>query len=162
MLLEKQASILMQEIRTSRSHYFFRSSHREKSGPYLGSHWSNHPIRGRKTCPTHFYSHLHAPSRSYWVLSWMCRHIPSCHNFGSVKRHSVEKILKKSYLDQTLRPENLFNGSFYRFVGLFWLCDLAWKSSILLNKICSIGQIFFIVFQYQVSEIRFWVHFGSI
>ena len=47
-------------------------------------------------------------------------------------------------------------GSFYRFVRLFWLCDLAWKSSLLHNKICSIDQIFFMTFQFQVSKLRFW------
>ena len=50
-------------------------------------------------------------------------------------------------------------GIFYRFVRLFWLCDLAWKSNLLPNKICSVDQIFFITFQFQGSEIRFCHHF---
>ena len=52
-------------------------------------------------------------------------------------------------------------GSFYRFVRLFWLCDLAWKSSLLHNKICSIDQIFFMTFQFQVSKVNFYHHFVS-
>ena len=54
-----------------------------------------------------------------------------------------------------VKPLILSNESFYRFVRLFWLCDLAWISSPLLNKICSIDQLFFMTFQFQVSEIRF-------
>ena len=70
-------------------------------------------------------------------------------------------------------------GSFFRFVRLFWLCDLAWKSSLLLfskinwkiriskvdislnpdNKICSIDQIFFMTFQFCGSKIRFCYRF---
>ena len=49
--------------------------------------------------------------------------------------------------------------SLYRFVRLFWLCDLAWKSSLLLNKICSLDQIFFMTFQFWGSKIRFCYHF---
>ena len=51
--------------------------------------------------------------------------------------------------------------SFYRFVRLLSLCDLAWKSSFLLNKICSIDQIFFTTFQYLVRKNRIWPHFES-
>ena len=55
----------------------------------------------------------------------------------------------------------MIHGSFYHFVRLFQLCDLAWKSSRLQNKICSIGQIFFMTFQFQVPNVNFWHHFGS-
>ena len=55
----------------------------------------------------------------------------------------------------------MFNGSFYRSERRTWLCDIAQKSRFLWNKICSLGQIFFIVFQYQVCKIRFWDHFRS-
>ena len=51
-------------------------------------------------------------------------------------------------------------GVFCRFVRLFSLCDLAWKSSLWLNKICSRVQIFFSTFQFQVSKVKFWHHFG--
>ena len=53
----------------------------------------------------------------------------------------------------------MINESFYRFVRLFWLCDLAWKSSLLLNKICSIDLIFFMTFQFQASKIGFCFRF---
>ena len=49
--------------------------------------------------------------------------------------------------------------SIYRFVRLFQLCDLARKSSLYLNKICSIGQIFFMTFQFQVSKVNFLTSF---
>ena len=55
----------------------------------------------------------------------------------------------------------MIHGSFYRFVCLFQLCLLAWKSSCLQNKICSTNQIFFRTFQFQVSKVNFWHHFGS-
>ena len=57
------------------------------------------------------------------------------------------------------RPQILIYESFYRLVRLFWLWDLAWKSSMLLYKICSIDQIFFMTFHFQVSKIRFCGHF---
>ena len=50
---------------------------------------------------------------------------------------------------------------FYRSERRTWLCNLAWKSSFSLNQICSTNQIFFRVFQYQVSKLRFWYHFWS-
>ena len=45
-------------------------------------------------------------------------------------------------------------GSFYRFVRLFQLGDLAGKSSLLLNQIRSTDQIFFMTFQFQVSKVH--------
>ena len=56
----------------------------------------------------------------------------------------------------------MIHGSFYRFVHLFWLCDLAWKSSLLLIKICSIDQIFFMTFQFQGYKIRIFWSFWAI
>ena len=51
--------------------------------------------------------------------------------------------------------------SFHRFVRLFQLCDLAWKSSNLQNKICSTDQIFLMTFQFQVFKVQFRHHFRS-
>ena len=56
-------------------------------------------------------------------------------------------------------PLILIYGSSYRFVRAFQLCDLAWKSSLWLTKICSTDQIFFITFQFEVSKVDFWHRF---
>ena len=58
-------------------------------------------------------------------------------------------------------PQILIYGSFYRFVRLFSLCDLVWKSSLLQYQICSTKQIFFTTFPSQVSKLRFRHHFEA-
>ena len=70
----------------------------------------------------------------YWLVTkphW------KSHQKSPQKPYSIEYLIAVYFTFKSKLAFDFDLQVIYRFVRLFWLCDLAWKSSILLNKICS-------------------------